>query len=395
MSDDSSKPTSTPTWQQSNKPADELTSPSSDNAPATTSTPRQSLLEQAAKFLEDESIRDAPQDRKISFLESKGLNSEDIQQVLGVSGSAEANSTTDKAKETESAPAQQHIASHMNYPPSDTMPQQQIPPASAARTHDVPPIITYPEFLFEQSKSPPLVTMQSLLYTLYGAAGIGASLYGASEYIVKPMLASLTSARHELATAAEENLQNLNAKLEQTVSVIPPQLTARKPYDTDTDSDSVASDPTELFHRDIATQTKPEHTLLPDAVNSADVVTPTAKVNDHVSRVESITSHLRGMIDSENDASDLDDSLRTGLTGLHHYCDTLIYSAPAYSAGSTYGVWNSNMGANDSSGLRKAEDEAIAEFRGDIRGVKGALLSARNFPASRGGKLGGHSVGRR
>lgn len=393
MSDDSSKPTSAPAWQQSNKPADELTSPSSDNAPATTSTPRQSLLEQAAKFLEDESIRDAPQDRKIAFLESKGLNSEDIQQVLGVSGSAEANSTTDEVKETESAPVQQRTASHMNSPPSNTMPQQQSSPASAARTHDVPPIITYPEFLFEQSKSPPLVTMQSLLYTLYGSAGIGASLYGASEYIVKPMLASLTSARHELATAAEENLQNLNAKLEQTVSVIPPQLTARKPYDTDTDS--VASDPTELFHRDIATQTNPEHTLLLDAVNSADVVTPTAKVNDHVSRVESITSHLRDMIDSEKDASDVDDSLRTGLTGLHHYCDTLIYSAPAYSAGSTYGVWNSNMGANDSSGLRKAEDEAIAEFRGDIRGVKGALLSARNFPASRGGKLGGHAVGRR
>jgi len=40
-------------------------------------------------------------------------------------------------------------------------------------------------------------------------------------------------------------------------------------------------------------------------------------------------------------------------------------------------------------GVRKAEDDAIAAFKADIRGVKGALLSARNFPASRGGRLGG------
>jgi sulfite reductase alpha subunit-like flavoprotein len=215
------------------------------------------------------------------------------------------------------------------------------------------------------------------------------------------MLASLTSARHELASKAEENLQKLNTKLEETVSVVPPQLTARKiKTDEEDDDDSVTSDPTELFHRDMATQTSPEPTPAPSttgAANSADVATtPTTKVNDHVSRVQSITSQLRGIIDSEKDASSLDDSMRTGLTELHHYCDTLIYSAPAYSAGSSYGVWNSNAGANDNSGLRKAEDEAIAGFRADIRGVKGALLSARNFPASRGGRLGsGLPVGKR
>ena len=31
---------------------------------------------------------------------------------------------------------------------------------------------------------------------------------------------------------------------------------------------------------------------------------------------------------------------------------------------------------------RKAEDDAIAGFKAEIRGVKGALLSARNFPSS-------------
>jgi hypothetical protein len=221
------------------------------------------------------------------------------------------------------------------------------------------------------------------------------------------MIASLTSARHELASTADANLQKLNEKLEKTVSVIPAELTARKskPYhdeeEEEDDASSITSDPTELFHRDVATQTISEPAPVLDAtgpVNSADsaAFSPSTAVNNHVSRVESITSKLREIIDSEKDASTLDDSMRTRLTELHHYCDGLIYSGPTYSSGSTYGVWNSNTsGSSDSSGLRKGEDEAIAGFRADIRGVKGALLSARNFPASRGGRLGGLPVGGR
>lgn len=418
MPDDTSKSASIPSWQTANKTAEESPSPTSDDAPATTaSTSRQALLDQASKFLEDESVRDAPTERKVSFLESKGLSSDDIEQVLGVSRNAEpsSSSTTAEDKTQEETPSTSPTQSEAtpssppttSSPPSNTMPQPHPAPAPAptAAPRDVPPIITYPEFLFESSKPPPLVTMRSLLYTLYGAAGLGASLYGASEYLLKPMLANLTSARHELASTAETNLQKLNEKLEKTVSVIPAELTARKtkPYsdEEDDDASSITSDPTELFHRDVATQTSPEPTPVisaTGAVNSADsaAVSPSTVVNNHISRVESITSKLREIVDSEKDASTLDDSMRTRLTELHHYCDGLIYSGPTYSTGSTYGVWNSNTsGSNDNSSTRKAEDEAIAGFRADIRGVKGALLSARNFPASRGGRLGGLPVGGR
>jgi hypothetical protein len=41
------------------------------------------LLEQASRFLEDETIRDAPRERKVAFLESKGVKSEDIETLLG------------------------------------------------------------------------------------------------------------------------------------------------------------------------------------------------------------------------------------------------------------------------------------------------------------------------
>ncbi|KGO72149.1 Peroxisome membrane anchor protein Pex14p, N-terminal [Penicillium italicum] len=418
MSDDTSNPASIPSWQRPNKTAEDSPSPTSDNAPATTaSTSRQALLDQAAKFLEDESIRDAPTERKVSFLESKGLSSDDIEQVLGISRNTETSSSStvaeDKTQEEE-IPSTSTTQSESTTsppiaspPPSNTMPQPHPAPAPAPTPapRDVPPIITYPEFLFESSKPPPLVTMRSLLYTLYGAAGLGASLYGASEYLVKPMLANLTSARHELAATAKTNLQKLNEKLEKTVSVIPAELTARKnkPYsdEEDDDASSITSDPTELFHRDVATQTIPEPTPVSSAtgpVNSADsaALSPSTAVNNHVSRVESITSKLREIIDSEKDASTLDDSMRTRLTELHHYCDGLIYSGPTYSTGSTYGVWNSSASSsNGTSSMRKAEDEAIAGFRAEIRGVKGALLSARNFPASRAGRFGGLPVGGR
>lgn len=246
--------------------------------------------------------------------------------------------------------------------------------------------------------------MRSVLYTIYGAAGLGATIYGASEFLVKPMLASLTSARHDLATTAHENLQKLNEKLEQSVSVIPAQLTARKPNpalddeedEVDHDGESVTSDPTELFHRDVATQTTLEESLTPlSSSSSTDELTLTGAgiaVSNHLKRLESIQSQLREVVDYEKDSSSLDDSMRSGLTDLHHYLDGLIYSAPAYTAaGASYGVYGGNGSSVDNSamGVRKAEDDAIAAFKADIRGVKGALLSARNFPASRGGRLGG------
>ena len=386
---------------------------SSDDAPASTS--RQDLVEQASRFLEDESIRDAPTDRKVSFLESKGLNPDEIQQLLGVSRNPEATSssataTEDKGPETPPAssfPANQSedtpSSSVTSSSPSNTMSQPYsttAATASSAAPRDVPPIITYPEFLFQPAKPPPLVTMQNVLYTIYGAAGLGATIYGASEYLVKPMIATLTSARHDLASTAQENLKKLNEKLEENVSVIPAHLTARKTAsneedeESNEDGDSVTSDPTELFHRDIGTQTTPDVTP-PTTAEAKDetssLLAPVEAVNNHISRLDSIQSQLKEINNFEKDSSDLDDSARTCITGLHHYLDGLIYASPRHTISTpSYGLYSNNA-SNDSSstGVRKSEDDAIASFKAEIRGVKGALLSARNFPASRGGRLGG------
>lgn len=41
------------------------------------------LLDQASRFLEDSTIRDAPREKKVAFLESKGIKAEDIETLLG------------------------------------------------------------------------------------------------------------------------------------------------------------------------------------------------------------------------------------------------------------------------------------------------------------------------
>ena len=57
------------------------------------SSSKPELVENAKKFLEEDEVKDATTDKKISFLESKGLNSEEIEQLLGVSRNVEASST--------------------------------------------------------------------------------------------------------------------------------------------------------------------------------------------------------------------------------------------------------------------------------------------------------------
>ncbi|KAL1965565.1 hypothetical protein VTN77DRAFT_5649 [Rasamsonia byssochlamydoides] len=267
---------------------------------------------------------------------------------------------------------------------------------------DVPPIITYPEFLIQPSK-PPLITLRSVLYALYGAAGLGASIYGASEFLVKPMLKSLASARHELAETAQKNLQKLNEKLEQNVSKIPPypskHAAAKSGSDAGEDStqdaDSITSDPTEVFHRDIATQTTPD---LARGANRDSYFgfgprdedegknDPTKAVTGHLKRLEILTSHLREFVEDEKQGKVGDDAVRERLNELHTYLDSLTYlNNPVYNiyGGGDYARSGGSSRAGGGGGVRPGEEDAISTFKAEIRSVKGALLSARNFPSGR------------
>ncbi|GAE00222.1 peroxisomal membrane anchor protein, putative [Paecilomyces variotii No. 5] len=411
MADSDNKKRAIPEWQkQTAEPASKESAttpePSKEQSEA---GPRTVLLEQASKFLEDESIRDAPTDRKVSFLESKGLRQDEIDKLLGISRNPEASSESSRSdapssevkseastESTSSQPTSQRSLSETGASQDSTK------ATSATSSRDVPPIITYPEFLVEASKPPPLFTFRSILYTLYGAAGLGATIYGASEYLVKPMLQDLNEARHDLAQTTQRNLRELNGKLEQNVSMIPPYPTrsaAAKNGDDVSDADSITSDPTELFHRDIATQTTPDlsrtesNQALSSDLDEADSASdPTKPVASHVGRLQTIRSHMQEFLEAENKARIPDDLVRDRLSELQSYLDGLTYSGSSYLSNNPYGVYASGSTDNSSSsgvatGILKGEEDAISEIKSEIRGVKGALLSARNFPSGRGGRI--------
>jgi hypothetical protein len=58
-----------------------------------------SLLEQAKRFLDDDAIRDAPREKKVAFLESKGVSAEDIGTLLSEDMNDEENAQLEVAGE--------------------------------------------------------------------------------------------------------------------------------------------------------------------------------------------------------------------------------------------------------------------------------------------------------
>lgn len=415
MPDDSSK-LAIPEWQRKaasapsppdhanagDKPTEENTTTNdeqSDSDPASSSdNDKSSLLEQAKTFLSDPEIRDATTSRKITFLESKGLTNDEINSLLGVSRNEDASSTSgpdDTSDHTETVTIKNSTASATA---TSTVPPSTSTSTTTLAPRDVPPIITYPEFLVNPSaqSKPPLMSLRSVLYTLYGAAGLGATFYGASEFLVKPMLKSLGDARHDLAETTLSNLSILNEKLEKNVSKIPAHISqseklGEEDEETD-DAESITSDPTEVFHRDIATQTSP---ALTNEIND-DFPTSSAEedsedgslkiVDSHTKSLTQITSHLQELVSDYTTSGELDDSMRDRVSDLQTYLDGLKYSS-YNSFLNNNAMYNNSYsipsGDTSRSGARSKEEEAFSAFRTEIRGVKGALLSARNFPSGR------------
>lgn len=90
-SNDGEKKASAPSWQTT--PPEEAGQ--EDEKSASQPDTREHVLEQAKRFLEEDEVKDASTDKKIAFLESKGLQNEDIQALLGVSRNEEASSAAE------------------------------------------------------------------------------------------------------------------------------------------------------------------------------------------------------------------------------------------------------------------------------------------------------------
>ncbi|OBT88854.1 hypothetical protein VE02_01927 [Pseudogymnoascus sp. 03VT05] len=370
MSDSESKPKGgVPSWQM--KPEASDPKPATEEKPASESSspepkPRSSVLEDARKFLEEDEVKDASTDKKVAFLEGKGLTSEEIHQLLGITRNLEATSLESQASPKTQAPPPQPTAT--TTPPPQPQASPQPPPQTPAQPYrDTPPIITYPEFLTTPTSPPPLITASRLLKTLYLFSGLSALLYGTSTHLVAPMSSALSSARHELLAAAQMHLDTLVSKLKPLVSELPPQpvLAQGERYEDRDEEDSDGGDPTEMFHRDIGVQTSPPPSR-PSSPSQEEKISVAESQAKKASNIGAILSEVDLTIASElREAGNLQD----GIEDLKKYLDSLMYSPPTFS-----------YGAGSAFGAKRDEDDEIGRVKREIRAVKGVLLTARSFP---------------
>lgn len=384
---------------------------------------RTALLESARKWLADDSIKDTPTSDKISFLEQKGLDADDVKSLLGL---VEDNAAaTSNIPSTEKSPSSMGSASasalQSTSSSSSSSPSSMSAPAATASAPPPPPIITYPEFLSTPNHQPPLLTLPALLGTVYGVTGLAASAWAASKYWLNPMINSLAEARLDFNDNAKQNVEEMNRKLEELVSEIPagamPVKKITRPgsrsgitdgFDGDNDEDE---DPTELFHRDMGVQVDTALLEARAAKKEANAKSPSPfrarsrsshrgrvgdssfgattttgasekpfpqsspdKATHNITQVSNLLSTLRDFAATEREHDESNQQAQRRVQDLQMYLDGMTYCVPSYL---------NQFGVAMDDGLPGGKEDAVTAFRKEIRSVKGTLLSAKNFPAAR------------
>ena len=320
--------------------------------------PRVSLIKKASTFLDDEEVQEASRDRKVYFLQTRGLTEREIEDLLAekehvkTANSEQQVSTTPNDTTPSAQPSNADIMD--DYIDSDPEPSDK---------HEGPPIITYPEFLLHSQRPPPLITTDRLLTAFYLTSGAAATMYGLSNYLIEPMVDSLTSARHSFFQNASTNTSLLNEKLASTVSRIPDAAHGYDGLEESDVDDDTSSDPSRFFSRTVATQTSPHLSQSSSSLSLPEQTSPSAATT-HASHLTKIHDLLSDMKDADSSVSD---PLRDNVTALREYLDNLPSWGRTRSTG----------------GLAATKtNDGVAKVKAEIKSVKGTLLSARNFPAS-------------
>lgn len=260
---------------------------------------------------------------------------------------------------------QQRVVEPRAAPPP--VPQQQRPQG--------PPIITYPEFLIEAHKPPPLITPTRILNTLYAAGGVSAILYGASKWIISPMVDTLNDSRHDFLNHSQCKVDDFNERLSKIVSKMPAPKSSSAEAEDD-EVDSITSDPTELYHRDMGTQT-----LDPPEARST-IATNTEKkdpVEWASNGLNILKEHVKEIADGSDKAGESHKDSTDKIAALRSYLDTLLYGT---AGGATWSEESIRAYQTGTGPANNAPDDAIEDLKKEIRGVKGVLLSAKRFPAA-------------
>ncbi|KAK1248061.1 hypothetical protein MKX07_000949 [Trichoderma sp. CBMAI-0711] len=375
-SDDKSSPDSVPKWQLT-APDDE---PNTDESQSQSQSQSQQhdedahadRLQVARRFLQDDAVKAAPRHTKVDFLKSKGVDDADIQYLLR--DIVEEEEDAPKAKDSTPAPTDESNQKALQVLEKSFAPKQQQQRPQAASTAspspapilapgDRPPVVTYPEFLTKPQRPPPLVTKNGLLSTLYAFGGLSALIYGTTKFAVEPMVEKQTSARIELHETAASKLDAIVARLENTVSVVPSYKSASGTSASDASED----DPSEMFHRDVGTQTS-----LPTSPSTASLQEKDgAQSRIQEERLSKLAKSLKGLTDDFTSQSNDSQDIKVLLDVFRDDLDTM-----------TYGHHAELFGGFDKRKKKPGSEDEIRKVRDNIRRIKGVLLSARTFPTS-------------
>ncbi|KAJ9653179.1 hypothetical protein H2198_007590 [Neophaeococcomyces mojaviensis] len=373
-SDRPKKAGSIPEWQK----ATDSTDPSTEQDANNTTESDIELINVARQFLAEASVQNTSREEQIEFLKGKGLSLETIEKLLNEENSlkdGELRTVHDTSNRPQSSTEQEPF---VEGPAPKSQPQET---ESTEPRPELAPIITYPEFLLKPQKPPPLITISRLVNAAYVVAGFSGLTWAASKYILDPMLQTLTEARHGLADTTLRDLEQLNAKLEGTVSHVPYIVSAatRRHQEQEEDTESLDSDPTELFHRDVATQTTPGLSRSSSTASlSKQSLDPTIL---QANRISNLTYTLKSLMQSI-EHSDNEQRLHNTVGDFQKKLDNLESSynqlrMDYYASSSIY-----STAASDTRKTTSARENEAQKFKQEIRSLKGAFLSSRNFPTA-------------
>ncbi|KJX94845.1 peroxisomal membrane anchor protein [Zymoseptoria brevis] len=284
---------------------------------------------------------------------------------------SETTSSTTATRASDSKPATFEADDFTRFSQQQQQYPAQPPPAVQQRPAP-PPIITYPEFLVEAHKPPPLITPSRVINAIYLAGGLSAILYGASKWLITPMVDNLCESRHEFLNHSQTKVDELNERLSKIVSKLPEAKKQSNAEGEIDDTESDTSDSTELYHRDMGTQTE---SPLPSRSTSVPEVKKTA-VDHETTALSIMQSHFAEMLEGSDRAGESAKDRLDGVNKLRHYLDGLIYNTASMP------MWQA---AEDGMTMRPAngapKNDGVEDLKKEIRGVKGVLLSAKRFPA--------------
>ena len=327
--------------------------------------------------MQQEGIKDASRSKKEEFLQSKGLNPEEVRILLAESRE-DSEPPTGEVTAADVSKVSDTEESQENDDGFDPSSPQSTGLSDEAPRNAIPPIITYPEFLSRQqiqARPPALITTQRLLNTLYVSLSAYMLIYAGSQYIVKPMREQLNEARRDLQKYVNGKLEGLNERLETMVSAIPTLTHTEKLSDKTKDEEDEEDDIARCFHKNVGTQTSLSLEASPPLSSLLDAEIPVySVVASHTSKLRTIRSNLGSLLHPTPDSTSSflssgvsvkDNEISESLRELQQSLDLLPYNT-----------------------MSPGKEDVHGRITREIKAMKGTLLSARNFPSGVRGVIG-------